>query len=208
MAVRYTVMDGDTLAKIADRFGFRDERTIWNDPANAEIQALRPNPEVLLPGDVVVIPDKETRLAEAQTERRHVFRTRAARLKLRLRIEDRSGAPRHGLPVVFALDGDDLQATTDGSGAVERPVQPSTVHASISLPEERLAMQIGYLDPVDSATGWRARLNNLGYDAGDGPLGTSKERSALEEFQCDNELPITGVPGSATLQALLLAHGC
>ena len=58
MATNYIVRSGDTLGKIAARHGFKNYREIYDHPANAAFKAKRPNPNLIFPGDVIVIPDK------------------------------------------------------------------------------------------------------------------------------------------------------
>ena len=205
----YTVQPGDHLARIAARFGFLDERTIWDDPANAAIRQARPNPQVLLPGDVVVIPDREVRVEEGQTERRHTFLVRRSRLRLLISVRDRFDVPQAGLTVPLAIDGEEQAAVTDGEGVVERAISPTSSTGRLSALGEDPVVQVGFLDPVESPTGWKARLNNLGYAAG--PVGQAsplEERSAIEEFQCDFGLKISGAADGPTLQMLMKVHGC
>lgn len=57
MSKTYTVVDGDTMEKIAADNGFADWHTIWNDPGNAALRAKRPDPHWIFPGDQVFIPD-------------------------------------------------------------------------------------------------------------------------------------------------------
>ena len=65
MPITYTVRSGDTLGKIAGKHGFKDYREIYDHPANAIFKAKRPNPGLIYPGDVIVIPDKGARLPSA-----------------------------------------------------------------------------------------------------------------------------------------------
>jgi LysM repeat protein len=58
MPTNYTIRSGDTLSKIALSHGFNDYRDIYNHPSNAAFRAKRPNPNLIYPGDVIVIPDK------------------------------------------------------------------------------------------------------------------------------------------------------
>jgi hypothetical protein len=57
MSTEYIVVSGDYLSKIAKRFGFDDWRTIYNHPDNAAFRAKRPNPNLIYPGDRLMIPD-------------------------------------------------------------------------------------------------------------------------------------------------------
>ena len=78
-----------------------------------------------------------------------------------------------------------------------------TVH-DIEIP-----LKIGDLDPVEERTGQQARLDNLGYRAG--PVGGDNPeqfRSAVEEFQCDQDMKVTGDCDSTTQARLKKAHGC
>ena len=52
----YVIRQGDYLAKLAHRFGF-DADAVWNDPSNADLRELRPNPDILWPTDVLSIPE-------------------------------------------------------------------------------------------------------------------------------------------------------
>jgi hypothetical protein len=56
MSTTYTVVPGDSLSRIAQRFGLRSWRQIYDDPANAGFRRRRPDPNLIMPGDVLVIP--------------------------------------------------------------------------------------------------------------------------------------------------------
>lgn len=60
MSTPYTVQRGDTLTKIANRHGFRNWRAIYDHPDNAGFKRLRPNPNLIYPGDVIQIPATST----------------------------------------------------------------------------------------------------------------------------------------------------
>lgn len=54
----HTVRAGENLTVIAKKYGYPDWRTIYNDPKNADFRRKRPNPNLILPGDLLFIPDK------------------------------------------------------------------------------------------------------------------------------------------------------
>jgi spore germination protein YaaH len=56
MATKYTVRAGDTLTSIAAQFGIPNWQALYHDPGNAAFRALRPNPDVIAPGDILFIP--------------------------------------------------------------------------------------------------------------------------------------------------------
>ena len=66
MPITYTVVQGDYVSRIAAQQGFAGYSKIWNHPNNAELKNLRQNPEVLYPGDVLFIPDREDRSTESE----------------------------------------------------------------------------------------------------------------------------------------------
>ena len=57
MGTRYTVQRGDTLSRIAARHGLPSWRMVYNSPDNAEFRRKRPNPNLIQPGDVLILPD-------------------------------------------------------------------------------------------------------------------------------------------------------
>lgn len=54
----YTVKAGESLDSIAQKFGFRNWRDIYEDPANADLRKQRKNANEVKPGDVLVIPTR------------------------------------------------------------------------------------------------------------------------------------------------------
>ena len=56
MGTRYTVQPGDSLSKIATRHGLPSWRMVYNSPDNADFRRKRPNPNLIYPGDVLILP--------------------------------------------------------------------------------------------------------------------------------------------------------
>lgn len=54
--VPYEVRRGDTLGKIARRFGLPSWRALYDHDANEAFRERRPNPNLIMPGDVVRVP--------------------------------------------------------------------------------------------------------------------------------------------------------
>lgn len=56
MGTVYTVRRGDSLSAIARQYHIANWQTIYNDPQNAAFRRLRPNPNIIQPGDQVYVP--------------------------------------------------------------------------------------------------------------------------------------------------------
>ncbi len=221
MAGTYTVQQGDHLSKITEVFGFSDYSTIWNHPKNADLRNLRQNPNVLFPGDSLFIPDHELRVESRSTDRKHTFIAKKPSLKLRLTLEDLYEKPIANAPCLLALGSDFRRVTTDGVGRIEQDI-PSNVRAATLVIQDaqtpfdntQFDIKIGDLNPVEEVSGQIARLNNLGYFAGDvnQPEDISSPspefKSAVEEFQCDHGLAVDGICGVKTQSKLKQTHGC
>ena len=52
---KYTVKSGDSLSAIAAKFGLPSWQALYNDPLNAAFKAYHPNPDLIDPGDILVI---------------------------------------------------------------------------------------------------------------------------------------------------------
>ncbi len=214
MPKQHVVQEGEHLAAIAAAHGFSDPRTIFDHPDNAALKAERKDPNILLPGDVLVIPERERREESAPTDTRTSFTTSTRRLLLRLRVLDVSGNPVEG-PAF--LEGGAVMQQQDEIREAQIPA--SKVQDTLSLPkspprEREIAfpLAIGALDPIRTPSGIRDRLNNLGYFAGfSAVFETEQFKWAVEEFQCDHQkahkLKVTGVPDKPTLRALAKEYG-
>jgi Putative peptidoglycan binding domain/LysM domain len=207
----YTIKQGDYLPSIAKQFGFSDYRTIWDDPRNAELKEQRENPNVLFPGDFLYIPDRSLRVETRHTDARHKFVLHRPAVRLRLVLEDFLERPIANAQCDLVLEGEVFHITTDGGGKIEQPIRPDTRSALLIIHDaqtpydgEQIPIQIGYLDPVDETSGQLARLDNLGFFAGD----ADQFESAVEEFQCDNGLAVDGICGPITKAKLTQVHGC
>ena len=216
MPINYTVVQGDHLSRIAKKFGFSDYRTIWNQPQNADLQKLRQNPSVLYPGDIVFIPDRTLREESKPTDQRHLFVVHRPNLKLRLIVEDQYEAPVANADCILAVGSDSGTTTTDGDGKIEKLIPSDTTGGSLTIMDPQtpfesiqIPLNVGYLDPVEEFSGQWGRLANLGYITGDITDQRPDDfRSAVEEFQCDQNLAVDGDCGPATQAKLKQVHGC
>ncbi|MGA2098862.1 MAG: peptidoglycan-binding protein [Candidatus Acidiferrum sp.] len=216
MPENYTVQQGDHLSSIAKDNGFTDYTIIWNHPKNADLKNKRQNPNILLPGDEIFIPDMEEKQESGATDKKHTFKVDKTTLKLRLVLEDIYEKPIAGAQCALLIDGQVYQLTTDGNGKLEQEIPLDAKEGVLTIrgdqtpfANEVLPIKIGHLDPIDEVSGQVARLNNLGYFAGpvDGS-DTDAFNSAVQEFQCDNSLTVDGDCGPQTQSKLKQVYGC
>ena len=209
MPITHRVQQGECLVSIAESYGFFWE-TLWNLPANKPIRDTRRDPTVLLPGDVVTIPERTIKDFVRPTGARHTFRVKNIPARLNLRLHDEGGRPRSGLAYVLTIDGVETTGTTDGDGAVRAPVSPTARHGTLRLvaSEETFTLNLGHLDPVDTVRGAQARCAQLGIYIGDldGTLNAAFV-IALRSFQSSKGLAPTGELDASTQSALREAHG-
>ncbi len=210
MAQNYKVQAGDHTSSLAAQFGFANFQTIWDDPHNEALRKKRTDPHVLNPGDVIYIPDKEPKSVERPTGKLHVFEVQRQNLLLKLIVRDFDDQPVANTDCVLVIDDATYNLTTDAHGRIEKEIQRTAQGGTLKIPslEYEFPVKIGYLDPVDEETGWRARLINLGYHLA--PQDTSDKlllQYAIEEFQCDYKLKVTGVLDAGTRSKLKEVHG-
>ena len=214
MPIAHVVQQGEHLSQLAERYGFYDYRTIWDDAANAELKKLRVSPNVLMPGDVVQIPDKQQKSVARPTTKVHTFIVTSSPLLLRLALKDFGNEPLIGTTCVLTIDGSSTTLTTDGDGRIEMPITSAMTKATLSFEDPlvpfdiEIPIQIGHMDPVEETSGQKARLSNLGYITR--PIDEVDDtflEHVIQEFQCDFGLKVTGTCDGATQAKLKALHG-
>ena len=207
MPINHTVCQGDSVISLSETHGLFAV-TIWNDPGNTGLRQKRADMNVLMPGDVVVIPDKRQRLEKRPTGQTHRFRRKGIPAIFRFQIFDMH-IPRASQHYTLTVDGVELRGTTDGSGILEQYIPAQAKEGKLVIGDDKfqLNFQFGYLDPVNELSGIQKRLNNLGYDCGteDGTLNDATTQ-ALLAFQRASDLPRTGEADAATKKKLEEIH--
>lgn len=203
------VRAGEHLAAIAAAAGFASDRTIWDHPENAGLAALRANPQLLAPGDVLFVPDAIEGSVKRPHDAVHSFTLRTTKLELRVRIRDFKGRTIPDWPALVATEGLRGAPFAAADDVEVLPIDRATNHVEVPLTAEPLALRVGFLDPTDEDLGVRARLANLGYLISDpgGDASDDEMELAVEEFQADNALPPTGVLDDETRAQLVDAFG-
>lgn len=226
MANKYTVRTGDCLSSIAAEHGFDDWRLIYDAPANEAFRNKRPNPNLIYPGDTLIIPDTKPRKLLRPTAATHTITVHRERTWLRLQLKVHE--PHHYLLEVGAerytgvTDGSDVIAhpidAKEHSGTLRYwPVEPVPGSAgtnevtadSVEPPSDAISwtLSIGALDPVEEVSGIQGRLRNLGYYAGEvsGDLDEPTQ-GAVRRFRVDHQLSDTSDLDQALRDKLVQVH--
>jgi N-acetylmuramoyl-L-alanine amidase len=216
MPFTHVVKPGDCLFRIAKQYEFSDWKPIYNHPENAAFRQRRPDPNVIFPGDRIVIPDKEPRDEPAATGARHRFKVKPLRTMLRVVVKNEADEPLAGKRFELKLGGETYEGSTDGDGVVEQRVPEGdeigelTVYLHEDDEGERYHwdVRVGHLDPIAEVQGVQQRLNNLGFYCGEADGRTDERlRLALRGFQDIAGLEKTGEIDDATRAKLVEMHG-
>jgi hypothetical protein len=204
-AQQYVVQQGDCLSSIAEQCGMLPD-TLWN--ANPDLKSKRKNANALLPGDVLVIPDRQVKQHPAATDQLHQFVRKGVPTKFRLILE-RYQQPIADKSYVLVIDGRQYQGTTASNGLLEVDLPANAQSGTVYVPDEQIEydLSFGCVDPLDQVSGAQARLQNLGYYHGDVDGEMNDDfREALQYFQSDYGLEVTGEVDADTEEKLLSQH--
>ena len=206
----YAVKQGDCVDSIAVEHGFFWE-TLWNHPDNSELRAVRKEPNVLLAGDRILVPDIRVKEESGATDARHRFRRKGVPAKFKVTLLGPDDQPRANEPYRLEIDGNRIAGALDSDGSLEVPIpcnaRRGVLYVGEPDEEERYEFQLGGLDPIDQISGIKSRLDNLGYDCG--PTDNTIDdrlRDALAKFQQEQNLAVTGEIDQATRQKLDEMH--
>lgn len=207
MAKQYVIKPGDCVASVALEHGFRPE-TLWEDAGNAGLREQRASGYLLVPGDVLAVPDPRPKQLDCETGQRHSFRRLGVPEKLQIRLEE-DGLPRANLDYVLIIDGKSSNGRTDGDGKLEAWISPNARQGELRIDGEApVPIMLGRLAPVTEDQGVCDRLINLGHLAADDIGDAAQLRFALLDFQTRHALPSSGEADDQTRAALVEAHGC
>ncbi|MFP2926077.1 peptidoglycan-binding protein [Pyxidicoccus sp. 3LG] len=214
MTTTHVVKQGECLLLVARRYGFADYKRVYEHPDNAKLREKRPNPNVLYPGDTVVIPDLGPPKTQPSlsTGRAHRFTLKAGERYLRLALEDAEGAPLRGVPYLLTFEQEVIEGSTDGEGFLDAKVPFTVSQVALECEGQSWELALGTLRPMrdtpdDGVSGAESRLINLGYALEPTGRMTLELRSAIRAFQHRSGLEVTGRLDEATLQKLEELHG-
>lgn len=209
MGRKHVIRQGESVMGLAEDNGLFPD-TIWEHADNAALREKRASMSVLLPDDVVVIPEKRPKQETIPTGKRSVFRRRGIPGKLRMQLFE-NGRPRDEQDYRLTVDGEFIaEGKTDKEGFFEEFVSGKAKAGVLTVGpnDTQIRLAFGHLDPHDEVSGMQHRLNNLGFHCGeaDGEVG-DRTRSAIERFQAEHpKLEVTGEFDAETVDALAVMH--
>jgi hypothetical protein len=216
VASTHIARQGDCLSSIAAQYGFPDWRTIYHHAANTQLRTRRPDPNVLYPADEVYIPDRVLRRESCVTDEEYIFVAGIAPTYLNVCVQDPAGSPFSDVPYKLLVDRVEFSGTTDEHGWIRSEIPARAAWGTLivcpnpSAPDAVVSWRVllGHLDPLDTTSGVKGRLNNLGFGCGT-PDDRKDEAldSALRRFQQGNNLTVDGIAGPLTQAKLKQAHG-
>ena len=217
MPTTHTVAQGETLTRIAKQYRFGSVEALYNHPDNAEFKQKRPDPNVIFPGDEIIIPDIKPKKMSARAGKSHTFCVKSPKEFLRMQLESASGKTLPNTRVVITMDGEEIDTITDDQGMLELEMTKGTeTDAQIDVyldensdePSFSYKAQVTALDPVEELSGVQARCNALGFNCGapDGVMGKNTRRG-VKAFQAAHGLDVDGVPGPKTKAKLKEVYG-
>lgn len=204
----HTVRPGECLSSVADQHGFFWE-TLWNDPNNSGLRELREDPNTLVPGDLVHIPEQRQKAETRNTGALHRFRKRGIPAQIRLQLFD-GETLRVNQEFTFIIDEAHRHTgRTDSEGVLKVPIAPTARrgHLVVGPDQEEYVFDFGHLPPAETVAGAKSRLQNLGFYDGevDDELDEPTQ-AAIRAFQSRFDLEPTGELDSVTLDRLEQTH--
>ncbi len=216
-ATRHTVEQGERLPSIARAHGFRRWETVWDFPGNAALKGLRGTAHILLPKDEVSIPSKLERRAEVPGGTAE-YVVRCACEVLRVRFAGVKPSQRNEVTFKATPDvGDPVNGPLPKSGKLELDLPPGTTTVHVELFRQgrndgkafaAYDFAVGALDPSETTSGIKARLQNLGFYSGplDGNLDDDT-RTAIAHFRWARLRDRKDTADADFLAALKSTHG-
>lgn len=210
MPIKHLVQQGECISSISYESGFFPD-TIWNLPDNSELKNKRKDPNILMPGDTVVIPDKREKKESLEYGKRNRFKRKGVPQKFVMTVKELDDVIPDA-PYILNIDGKIIrEGKTDDDGKITEWIPPDSREGILTLKEtgEHFNLLFGYVDPIDEISGIQDRLSNLGYyDGPDDGIFNEDLKEALINFQLANGLKSTGEIDDSTKSKLKEVLGC
>jgi N-acetylmuramoyl-L-alanine amidase len=164
MSTKHVIKEGDTIISLSEIHG-QYAGTIWRHADNAKLRNTRVDMNILKPGDVVIIPEKEIKQETIQAEQRHKFKRKGIPAILLLQLFNNE-KPRSLESYRLIVDGGRIiKGTTNGDGVLEEYISAQAQQAKLYMGVEDTPIKIGIgsLSPARELRGVQQRLLNLGF---------------------------------------------
>ena len=213
MAENHIAKYGECITSIADANGFFWQ-TIWDHAQNKALREKRKDPNTLIEGDAVFIPDKQRKQEEIETSKKHRFMKKGVPALFRIQLMEEE-KPLANLPFELNIQAESGNVTHTGTttadGVVESTLPTDATSARLFVGVEprrkEYNLKFGLLPPIDDVSGIQARLKNLGYYEGDLTRRLDDAtKAAITAFQSRFKLQPTGQPDQKTKDKLLEIH--
>ncbi len=215
MMIKHVVAPGQTAEGIIWSYTLDDYKAVWMNGDNAKLRDARPDPNLLMPGDTIVIPEPKPKTYSLATGKNHRIVLKVPKKELRLRILLHKDEPLAGAGYRLSVDGEKnpRQGTTDGDGLLKEVVRCDRAGALLEIDGRKFRLRFSYLCPFpaapeESVAGVSSRLACLGYEAGGASRPSPALQGALSLYQRDAEIDHTGELDSATRDQLAEDFGC
>jgi N-acetylmuramoyl-L-alanine amidase len=146
---------------------------------------------------------------------RHHFVLKRQPAFINLRLQDAANEPIASASYKLTLGSFEIEGQTDPDGWIRNQIPALSQNGTLTVwpdPDEpddflQYPVLLGSLDPLETTSGVKGRLQNLGYFRGqvDQQKGTDYD-SAVRRFQQDHNLTVDGIVGPQTLQMLEQLH--
>jgi len=197
----HRVKKGEWIGSIAAQGGHTSWETVWDHPKNAKLRKRR-EPNLLVEGDRVWVPEVEPKELSGESETTHEFRVERDKSRLRIGfIEMQVYLDLFG-PIEYKLTAgkheQEGQITTEGQ-EIEIPLGLAVEEATLTLDGWQCLLDVGRLDPIKRLSGMQARIANLGWEVGpiDNLIG-KRTRRGTRDFQGYYEIGVDGKIGNET----------
>jgi N-acetylmuramoyl-L-alanine amidase len=215
VSIVHIVKQGECLSSIAQKYGFRRWSTIYDHPENCQFKQKRSDPNLIFPGDRIVIPDKTLKQETGAVETRHRFRLLSEESTvIRIIVKNADDEVLADNDYTLIVEGERYEGTTDSQGMIEHEIPADAQNGKLNLVLDEgnckqsytWQLDISHLDPLEEKPGVLARLENLGYFVGAGDTDDPSE--VVKAFQQANNLTVNGNSGPQTQQKLKDVYGC
>ncbi len=129
----HTVEPGDCFSSLAKANGYFNYLTLYNHGDNAAIKGIRANPNLLVEGDPIAIPDKRQKKVALDLDKEKKFVVDRKKTKLRLSLKDCEDKALPILEIKLVVGPLTSTAKPNGDGLLEVEVDPSVKAGTLAI---------------------------------------------------------------------------